>query len=137
MFFDFTVIVQGEVYPALMLFPAGRKDTVFYDGDMSVADVIKFICDHGSNSHHLMSDKGNFSSCVYFLTSYWDWHSYEGNWLTLITWMLPALECCSPLFYVLGFPHRILFLLAILSAIRYSSYGCEKNHLFLLLICML
>ncbi|KAG7979785.1 hypothetical protein I3843_05G148600 [Carya illinoinensis] len=48
---------QGEFYPALMLFPAERKNTVFYDGDMAVADVIKFICDHGSNSHHLMSDK--------------------------------------------------------------------------------
>ncbi|XP_041011142.1 uncharacterized protein LOC121254959 isoform X1 [Juglans microcarpa x Juglans regia] len=49
---------QEEVYPALMLFPAERKNTVFYDGDVAVADVIKFICDHGSNSQHLMSDKG-------------------------------------------------------------------------------
>lgn len=69
MFFCFTAIVQEEVYPTLMLFPAERKNTVFYDGDMAVADVIKFICDHGSNSQHLMSDKGNFSSCVYFSTS--------------------------------------------------------------------
>ncbi|GLT73628.1 hypothetical protein SLA2020_454720 [Shorea laevis] len=49
---------QREVYPALMLFPAEKKNAVPYDGDMAVADIIKFISNHGSNSHHLISDMG-------------------------------------------------------------------------------
>lgn len=55
------MIVQREVYPALMLFPAERKNAVPYHGDMAVADIIKFISDHGSNSHHLIRSKGNVS----------------------------------------------------------------------------
>ncbi|XP_031272393.1 uncharacterized protein LOC116130845 isoform X2 [Pistacia vera] len=51
-------IAQRDVYPALLLFPAERKDAISYDGDIAVADVIKFIADHGNNSHHLISDKG-------------------------------------------------------------------------------
>lgn len=51
-------IDQGEVYPALLLFPAERKDAVLYDGDMAVADIIKFISNHGSHSHHLIKDIG-------------------------------------------------------------------------------
>jgi hypothetical protein len=53
--------VQREVYPALILFPAEMKNAVLYDGDMAVADIIKFIADQGSNSHNLISNKGNLS----------------------------------------------------------------------------
>ncbi|XWS63326.1 hypothetical protein CRYUN_Cryun06bG0085600 [Craigia yunnanensis] len=51
-------INQREVYPALILFPAEIETTVSYEGDMSVANIIKFIAHHGSNSHHLFSEKG-------------------------------------------------------------------------------
>ncbi|XP_050232545.1 uncharacterized protein LOC126681161 isoform X2 [Mercurialis annua] len=50
---------QREVYPALLLFPAERKTAVSYEGDIGVANVIKFIADHGSCSQHLTSNKGN------------------------------------------------------------------------------
>ncbi|XP_062112961.1 uncharacterized protein LOC133824112 [Humulus lupulus] len=49
---------QMEAYPALMLFPAEKKNAIPYEGHMGVADVIKFIADHGSNSHHLIYEKG-------------------------------------------------------------------------------
>lgn len=51
-------INQAEVYPALVLFPAEKKNALPYDGHMGVADVIRFIADHGSNSHHLIHEKG-------------------------------------------------------------------------------
>ncbi|OVA12109.1 Protein of unknown function UPF0301 [Macleaya cordata] len=53
---------QRELYPALILFPAQRKSAVSYRGDMSVTDVIKFIADHGSDSYHLIADKGFMST---------------------------------------------------------------------------
>ncbi|GMI88437.1 hypothetical protein like AT3G19780 [Hibiscus trionum] len=49
---------QREVYPALMLFPAETETVISYTGDISVANIIKFIAHHGSNSHHLYSEKG-------------------------------------------------------------------------------
>lgn len=42
-----------------MLFPAERKNALSYEGDVSVADVIKFIADHGNNSHDLIGENGN------------------------------------------------------------------------------
>ncbi|XP_024031765.1 uncharacterized protein LOC21398092 [Morus notabilis] len=51
-------INQTEVYPALMLFPAEKKNSLPYEGHMEVTDVIKFVADHGSNSHHLVHEKG-------------------------------------------------------------------------------
>ncbi|KAK9115597.1 hypothetical protein Sjap_014544 [Stephania japonica] len=42
---------QRELYPTLMLFPAGTKNGIGYLGDMSVTSVMKFIVEHGSNSH--------------------------------------------------------------------------------------
>ncbi|KAJ4972823.1 hypothetical protein NE237_005997 [Protea cynaroides] len=41
---------QKELYPTLVLFPAGKKNAIFYKGDMVVTNVIKFVADHGSNS---------------------------------------------------------------------------------------
>ncbi|WCJ24684.1 hypothetical protein M5689_006624 [Euphorbia peplus] len=49
---------QREVYPALLLFPEDRKTPIPYEGDMTVADVIKFIADYGSSSQHLIGDRG-------------------------------------------------------------------------------
>ncbi|XVF66972.1 hypothetical protein PTKIN_Ptkin10aG0082900 [Pterospermum kingtungense] len=49
---------QREVYPTMMLFPAQTETAVSYEGDMSVANIIKFIASHGSNSHHLLNEKG-------------------------------------------------------------------------------
>ncbi|KAJ9178705.1 hypothetical protein P3X46_010565 [Hevea brasiliensis] len=51
-------INQREVYPALLLFPAERKTSVSYEGDMAVPDVIKFIALHGVSSQHLTNEKG-------------------------------------------------------------------------------
>ncbi|XP_027354973.1 uncharacterized protein LOC113864927 isoform X2 [Abrus precatorius] len=48
---------QRELYPALVLFPAETKKPLFYEGDMSVIDVIEFVAEHGSNFHHLVRDK--------------------------------------------------------------------------------
>ncbi|KAK6921324.1 Protein of unknown function UPF0301 [Dillenia turbinata] len=52
------LIGQRELYPALMLFPAERKNAVLYEGDMAVTAIFKFIADHGSTSHHLNGNKG-------------------------------------------------------------------------------
>ncbi|XP_050372215.1 uncharacterized protein LOC126790118 isoform X2 [Argentina anserina] len=49
---------QREVYPTLVLFPAEKKHALPYEGDMAVTEVFKFIADHGSNNHHLVSGKG-------------------------------------------------------------------------------
>lgn len=57
--------VQREVYPALVLFPAERKNAISFKGDISVADVIKFIADHGNNSHDLLNENGNIFSSYY------------------------------------------------------------------------
>ncbi|KAK4562480.1 hypothetical protein RGQ29_005108 [Quercus rubra] len=50
--------MQREVYPALILFPAESQNAILYDGDMAVADIIRFIADQGSNSRNLISNKG-------------------------------------------------------------------------------
>lgn len=50
---------QREVYPALLLFPAEKKNAVLYEGDMAVTEIFKFMADHGSNSDDLISQKGN------------------------------------------------------------------------------
>ncbi|KAL6187321.1 hypothetical protein ACLB2K_038721 [Fragaria x ananassa] len=49
---------QMEVYPTLVLFPAEKKHAFPYEGDMAVTEVFKFMADHGSNNHHLVSEKG-------------------------------------------------------------------------------
>ncbi|XP_027154273.1 uncharacterized protein LOC113754129 isoform X2 [Coffea eugenioides] len=41
-------VVQREIYPSLLLFPAGRKDVISYEGDVAVYDVIRFLSDHGT-----------------------------------------------------------------------------------------
>lgn len=54
------VNLQREVYPRLLLFPAGRKnETVSYEGDMIVSDIIKFLAAHGSHVMDLITNQGN------------------------------------------------------------------------------
>lgn len=51
--------IQREVYPLLLLFPAERKnDTVSYEGDTVVSDIIKFLAAHGSNVMDLITNQG-------------------------------------------------------------------------------
>ncbi|XP_022953942.1 uncharacterized protein LOC111456351 [Cucurbita moschata] len=49
---------QREVYPALLLFPAASKKAILYEGDLAVSDIIEFVAEQGSNSQHLISQKG-------------------------------------------------------------------------------
>ena len=42
-----------------MLFPAEKKNALLYEGDMAVTEIFKFMADRGSNSDHLVSEKGN------------------------------------------------------------------------------
>lgn len=58
--------MQREVYPALILFPAEKKQPLLYEGDMAVIDVMKFVAEHGSNFHQLIRDKGKFSCDILF-----------------------------------------------------------------------
>ncbi|XP_073055778.1 uncharacterized protein [Primulina eburnea] len=51
-------ILQRELYPLLLLFPAERKkDPVPYEGDIAVCDIINFLAGHGSHVHDLIMDK--------------------------------------------------------------------------------
>lgn len=50
---------QKELYPALLLFPAGKKDDpIAYEGDISVNEVIEFLASYGSVSSHLYRIRG-------------------------------------------------------------------------------
>ncbi|XP_010557565.1 PREDICTED: uncharacterized protein LOC104826522 isoform X2 [Tarenaya hassleriana] len=49
---------QREVFPALALFPAGRKEAIPYEGDISVADIIGFLARYGNSSREFLSKKG-------------------------------------------------------------------------------
>lgn len=51
--------MQREVYPALILFPAETKNAISYEGDISVAGVVKFLAAYGSKSQHLINENGN------------------------------------------------------------------------------
>lgn len=48
---------QRDVYPALVLFPAEKKEPLLYEGDVAVVDVMKFVAEHGNNFNHLIKDK--------------------------------------------------------------------------------
>lgn len=53
--------LQREVYPSLLLFSAERKNnTVRYEGDISVSDIIKFLAAHGSHIPDLITDKSRW-----------------------------------------------------------------------------
>ncbi|CAK9140745.1 unnamed protein product [Ilex paraguariensis] len=60
-------LAQRELYPSLLLFPAEKKDAVFYGGDMTIIDIIKFMVDHGSNSQSLVQGKVIAREKSYFL----------------------------------------------------------------------
>lgn len=59
--------MQREVYPALVLFPAEKKEPLLYGGDVAVIDVMKFVAEQGSNFHHLIRENGKRSCDVQFL----------------------------------------------------------------------
>ncbi|KAK6160521.1 hypothetical protein DH2020_003902 [Rehmannia glutinosa] len=51
-------LLEREIYPLLLLFPAERKNnTVSYEGDIAVSDIIKFLAAHGSHVKDLTMDK--------------------------------------------------------------------------------
>ncbi|XP_057773972.1 uncharacterized protein LOC130993201 isoform X3 [Salvia miltiorrhiza] len=51
-------ILQREVYPLLLLFPAERKnETISYEGDIIVSDIIKFLAAHGSHVIDLITNR--------------------------------------------------------------------------------
>lgn len=51
--------MQRDVYPLLMLFPAERKnETISYEGDIVVSDIIKFLAAHGSHVVDLLTNQG-------------------------------------------------------------------------------
>lgn len=54
--------LQGEFYPALVLFPPGNGSPVTYEGEIAVSSIINFMAEHGSNLKHLISENGKFLS---------------------------------------------------------------------------
>lgn len=56
--------MQGELYPSLVLFPAGNESPVTYEGETAVSSVINFMVEHGSNLRHLISENGELSSFI-------------------------------------------------------------------------
>ncbi|KAJ0974347.1 hypothetical protein J5N97_016312 [Dioscorea zingiberensis] len=49
---------KEERYPTLLLFPAGNKEAISYEGYLSVGSIIEFLISHGTNSHHLNKHEG-------------------------------------------------------------------------------
>ncbi|XP_075082703.1 uncharacterized protein LOC107779487 isoform X2 [Nicotiana tabacum] len=50
--------VQRELYPSLLLFPAGRKKAIPYGGDIVVSNIINFLAHHGGHFYDLLQEKG-------------------------------------------------------------------------------
>ncbi|XP_055804089.1 uncharacterized protein LOC129873107 isoform X2 [Solanum dulcamara] len=51
-------VLQRELYPSLLLFPAGRKKAIHYVGDMAVSNIINFLAHHGSDFYDLLQENG-------------------------------------------------------------------------------
>ncbi|XP_010315823.2 uncharacterized protein [Solanum lycopersicum] len=51
-------VLQRELYPSLLLFPAGRKKAIPYGGDMAVSNIIDFLAHHGSHFYDFPQEKG-------------------------------------------------------------------------------
>ncbi|KAJ8544654.1 hypothetical protein K7X08_003317 [Anisodus acutangulus] len=51
-------VLQRELYPSLLLFPAGRKKAIPYGGDMAVSDIINFLAHSRSHFYDLLQEKG-------------------------------------------------------------------------------
>ncbi|XP_059279366.1 uncharacterized protein LOC132033403 isoform X2 [Lycium ferocissimum] len=51
-------VLQRELYPSLLLFPAGRKKAIPYGGDMAVSNIINFLAHHGSHFYYLLQEEG-------------------------------------------------------------------------------
>lgn len=50
-------VLQRELYPSLLLFPAGRKKAIPYGGNMAVSNIINFLAHHGSHFYDLLQEK--------------------------------------------------------------------------------
>lgn len=74
--------MQRELYPSLLLFPAGSKNAVPYEGDIAVSDIIKFIIDQGNNPSTNLKEKGVFFLNYWFPWVAWILCSFSfSNWL--------------------------------------------------------
>ncbi|WMV13498.1 hypothetical protein MTR67_006883 [Solanum verrucosum] len=62
--------MQRELYPSLLLFPAGRKKAVPYGGDMAVSNIINFLAHHGSHFYDLPQEKGEFPDFKIFVVAH-------------------------------------------------------------------
>ncbi|CAN6481752.1 unnamed protein product [Victoria cruziana] len=51
-------VSQSELYPSLILFPAGKRSGIYYEGEISVSGVIEFILSYGSNIQHISGMEG-------------------------------------------------------------------------------
>ncbi|CAH1430397.1 unnamed protein product [Lactuca virosa] len=49
---------KRDLYPSLLLYPAERKESISYDGETSVFNIIKFIADQGGDSHWIYKERG-------------------------------------------------------------------------------
>lgn len=58
--------VQSELYPSLILFPAGKRSGIYYEGEISVSGVIEFILSYGSNIQHISGMEGKLVSFLSF-----------------------------------------------------------------------
>ncbi|KAM3343147.1 hypothetical protein P3S68_028113 [Capsicum galapagoense] len=50
-------VLQRELYPSLLLFPAGRKKAIPYGGEIAVSNIINFLAHHGNHFYGLLQEK--------------------------------------------------------------------------------
>ncbi|GKE91453.1 hypothetical protein Tco_1572548, partial [Tanacetum coccineum] len=48
---------KRDIYPSLLLYPSERKESISYDGEISVSSIIKFIADQGGDSQWLYKER--------------------------------------------------------------------------------
>nr|GEY30650.1 hypothetical protein [Tanacetum cinerariifolium] len=53
------VLLSRDIYPSLLLYPSERKESISYDGEISVSSIIKFIADQGGDSQWLYKEREN------------------------------------------------------------------------------
>ncbi|KAF3683857.1 hypothetical protein FXO37_01651 [Capsicum annuum] len=59
-----------ELYPSLLLFPAGRKKAIPYGGEIAVSNIINFLAHHGNHFYGLLQEKefqGEVPWCMLFV----------------------------------------------------------------------
>ncbi|PHT89177.1 hypothetical protein T459_04290 [Capsicum annuum] len=63
-------VLQRELYPSLLLFPAGRKKAIPYGGEIAVSNIINFLAHHGNHFYGLLQEKefqGEVPWCMLFV----------------------------------------------------------------------